>query len=294
MAKLDIKQIAPTTYFVSIDDKDLVDHGAVIVANRNIPTSEWSQFATHALLLPGGTVSERPNVTDVREGHLRYNVDDDVVEAFFANGGWKTLATQLNHLTDVTISTLANGQTLRYNSTLGQWVNARSPITIVPDIPSRNALTNLFPGDCAWVTNTGEGEYAFYIWDGTSWFLVVDFDARDKEAQTISVNYVVGSSTSPIFLHRISPNTRVHHVGVEIITPFDDPNAEILVGDNLSSPTSNSRLFNIDLVDVTISDTYVNRPNVVYDFITNELELFTYINPLTSTVGEAKITIQYS
>lgn len=292
MAQLFVKQIAPQTYFAGIDDKDLVKHGAVIVANKDIPLSQWSDFVNHAILLPNGTTAQRPSGVDEHPGHLRYNVDDDVVEAFFADDGWKTLATELDELTDVTISTLSDGQILRYDAGTSQWINTSPQIRVVPDIATRNALSPLYVGDMAFVQDTGEGEYALYLWDGTQWNQISDQDSSDTDAETFELSYSVGDSTTQ-FIHRVSPGSSVDYINIIVETAFDDPNATITVGDELSPPGSRSRLFWADLADLSVAEEYINFPNTRYDFVTNEVEIFFYVNPATSVTGSFRIIFGY-
>ena len=84
-------------------------------------------------------------------------------------------------------------------------------ITVLADMAARNAMTPL-TGDQAHVLDTGEGEWALYLYSGSAWTLIANEDSAATDANSLSHTFTtpVGGfgNTSTITLGRVSSNSR--------------------------------------------------------------------------------------
>lgn len=230
-------------------------------------TNIWSGNATTALRIPQGTTSDYPtgNV-----GNIRF---DTTINDYVA---W-------DPITGLWVSITASGGGRLQNFT-------------VPDIPARNSIASPFVSDIVKVEDTGQGEYAYYMYNGVGWDLLATQDAGDTDAETISILYNVGDALGPnnsLPIHRISPGSKITNVTVNVITAFDDPSATITVGDELSPTMSRSRLMSFDFNDPLVECAWIHIPNHHYDSLSQEEFIYAYIDPVASSVGTVKITISY-
>ena len=62
--------------------------------------------------------------------------------------------------------------------------------TVVQNIAARDALPNL-AGDSVYVLDTGEGEWALHLWDGTQWNVVATQDSASTDANSLSHTYTM-------------------------------------------------------------------------------------------------------
>lgn len=158
--------------------------------------------------------------------------------------------------------------------------------TVVADIAARDTLNPLV-GDQAYVLSSSDGEWALYVWGGSSWTKIADYDSSNTDAKSLSatVNF---SSTSPISLGNISDGARVVDVTVIVTTPFNDAGVTISVG----YPTAQEAVMVAANVDPTQMATYENSTSYV-NTSGNEQELFIYFNPGSATAGQAKVIVSY-
>ena len=74
-------------------------------------------------------------------------------------------------------------------------------------------LFHLQAGDSVYVLDTGEGEWALHLWDGTQWNVVATQDSASTDANSLSHTYTMPSSafgtTETVTLGRISDNSRI-------------------------------------------------------------------------------------
>jgi hypothetical protein len=166
-------------------------------------------------------------------------------------------------------------------------------ITVLADIAARNALSPL-TGDQAHVLDTGEGEWALYLYSGSSWTLIADEDSAATDANSLSHTFTtpVGGfgNTSTIVLGRISSNSRVLSVLVEVtnvMTGYSTiPSLEVGVA---SDP---DRFMGADENDLESSGSYVTNPDYHYAGAT-ELEIKCALSHYGSTAGDIKVTVTY-
>jgi hypothetical protein len=165
---------------------------------------------------------------------------------------------------------------------------------VVSSIAARDALPTKLTGDSAYVLDTGQGEWALYIWDGSDWTLVATEDSAATDANSLSTTItcpVTGFGTAKtITLGRISDNSKIVSVLVEVLTPFsgysDIPSLEIGI---VADP---SRFMSGDQCDLESQGSYTTTPDFHYSGAA-ELEIKAYIEHFNATAGEIKITVTY-
>ena len=166
-------------------------------------------------------------------------------------------------------------------------------ITVVANTAARNAMTPL-TGDQAHVLDTGEGEWALYLYSGSSWTLIANEDSAATDANSLSHTFTtpVGGfgNTSTIVLGRISSNSRVLSVLVEVTSVMTGystiPSLEVGVA---SDP---DRFMGADENDLESSGSYVTNPDYHYAGAT-ELEIKCALSHYGSTAGDIKVTVTY-
>lgn len=157
---------------------------------------------------------------------------------------------------------------------------------VVANIAARDAINALI-GDQTYVINTGEGEFAIYLFDGSVWVQLGDQDSSNVDATTESIT-ITSADSFPALIHRVSDGSRVVNVNVEVTIAFDG-SPIINVGDT----TVNDRLMPDAFIDLSTIGSYSNTPSHQYDTGGLETEIFVFLSS-PGTVGEAIITITYA
>ena len=167
-------------------------------------------------------------------------------------------------------------------------------ITVVANMAARNALTPL-TGDQAHVLDTGEGEWALYLYSGSSWTLLANEDSAATDANSLSHTFTtpVGGfgNTSTVTLGRISSNSRVLSVLVEVTTIMAGysggvPSLQVGV---TSDP---DRFQGVDENDLESAGSYITNPDYHYAGAA-ELEIKCTLGHFGSTTGDIKVTVTY-
>lgn len=168
--------------------------------------------------------------------------------------------------------------------------------TVVAGMPERNALTGVLVGDAAYVLDSGEGEWALFIWDGSAWSLVADQDSASTDASTLSHTFncpISGFGTSDtVILGRMSDNSKVVSVLVEVITPlsgYTEGNIPVLVIGTTQEP---DRLMSGDSNDLESSGSYVTNPDYHYQGET-EIQIKAKLSHFDATQGAVKVIVTY-
>jgi hypothetical protein len=173
-------------------------------------------------------------------------------------------------------------------SKIGNEIVIRGGTTVVADLGARDSLIpDLVVGQQVFVTDTGQGEYALYLWSGSGFVLLSSFDSSQTDAQTFQ--QVINFDTPKTVLARISPSRRISNIVVEVLTLFDDNNASISIGDDVNG--SQIHMPN-DLVNLFEFDNYQTSSTFVYPG-PDEIEVFAYLDAGTSTQGQVRVTITY-
>ena len=167
--------------------------------------------------------------------------------------------------------------------------------TVVTDIAARDALTSVLTGDSAYVLDTGEGEWGLYFYDGNQWSLVATQDSAAVDANSLSHTFtcpIGGFGTAQnITLGRISDNSRVVSVLVEVITPLTGYTGGVPALD-VGTAAEPERLMSDLENDLESTGSYTTNPDFHYTGA-NELELKANLSHLGATQGEIKVTVTY-
>jgi len=171
--------------------------------------------------------------------------------------------------------------------TVEQGIRTSGGTTVVANVFALNALSAQ-TGDTAYVIDSGNGEWKFMIYDGSSWVQLSDEDSADVDANTITATVTQAGGTGNTTIGTVSNNSRITLVSVEVITPFDDTNATLTVGDS----GDNDRLVTNDEIDISSTGTYAVQP--AYQYTSgSDTDIVAYLNIGSSTQGEVKILVSY-
>ena len=171
--------------------------------------------------------------------------------------------------------------------TVEQGIRTSGGTAVVANNFALNALSAQ-TGDTAYVIDSGNGEWKFMIYNGTSWIQLSDEDSADVDANTITATVTQAGGTGNTTIGTVSNNSRVTLVSVEVITPFDDTNATLTVGDL----GDNDRLVTNDEIDISSTGTYAVQP--AYQYTSgSDTDIVAYLNIGSSTQGEVKILVSY-
>lgn len=96
------------------------------------------------------------------------------------------------------------------------------------------------------------------------------------------------SSTTPVTIFTAPAGVMIADVTVEIVTPFDDPSATVILGDSVNSDV----LLTADETDLaaSVGQVFSVQPSYVY---TSETAVVLNINSASATQGSFKITLSY-
>ena len=167
-------------------------------------------------------------------------------------------------------------------------------ITVVANMAARNAM-NPLTGDQAHVLDTGEGEWALYLYSGSAWTLIANEDSAATDANSLSHTFTtpVGGfgNTSTIVLGRVSSNSRILSVLVECTTAiagYSGGTPSLIVG-----VQSDTDRFMADYEnDIETIGSYVTNPDYHYAGAT-ELEIKCAFAHYCATSGDLKVTVTY-
>ena len=165
-----------------------------------------------------------------------------------------------------------------------QGIRTSAGTVVVADIAARNALSTA-TGDTAYVIDSGNGEYAFYVYNGSAWVLLSDEDSASTDAQTLTKTLLgaLGSGSSSI--GTVSATSRVTLITVEVLSACNGTPV-LTVGDS----GDNDRLVTDADVDLTTTGVYNVTSAHQYSA---ETEILSYYTNNSTTQGSIKINISY-
>lgn len=252
------------------------------ISSINVPGSGWLTFKPRA--------TYRNNISPVLPN---------------SNPGDLIYLSPTGGLTSTKPSTYAVPVYLRLNSnTEGLFLNvalndsnilpvAPTVVMKVSNVTERDAIPsgNLNIGDQVYVSDTGQGEWAFFIVNNKvgstiTWTKLVDQDSSSVDGRTVSQT-ITYTSPSTTLLTRVSPTNRVSLVTLEVTTPFHT-SATLSIGDD----ALNARLVGNQDIDLSTVGTYSITPSYQYGG-TDETNINAYLDAGTSTQGSAKIIVSY-
>ena len=159
--------------------------------------------------------------------------------------------------------------------------------TVVADITARNALSPT-TGDTVYVIDAGNGEYAFFVYNGSAWNLLADEDSANTDANTLSATVTQAGGSGTTAVGTVSDGSRITLVSIEVTQAFDDSNATLTIGDSGDT----DRLVTDAELDLTSTGTYAIQP--AYQYTTgSDATINAYLNIGTSTQGSAKVLVSY-
>lgn len=157
---------------------------------------------------------------------------------------------------------------------------------VVADIAARDTTLSPLIGDQAMVLDSGNSEWALYLWDGSQWVLISDEDAANTDANSLTITITPSSSATEL-IGTLSDSSRVSLISVEVTLPFDGT-PTLNIGDS----DVNDRLMSDNLLDLSTLDTYTTQSDHFYN-TGNDVDINAYFSAGGSTTGEAKIVISY-
>ena len=198
-------------------------------------------------------------------------------------------------MTDLGIISGHNG---RY--ALGLYVEQGSgagSITTYATLANRDAAVGVTQGDMAYVVNTGEGEWALFLYDGSAWVQISDEDSASTDASSISYTFTAGQiggigTSRTVTVGRLSPGSRIVSVLVDVGTAYAGQSnpPELSVG----TTTDIDQFQDEDQNDLTDVGQYTTTPGYVYPSTeTTELEIKAKITHNNATSGVVTVTITY-
>ena len=157
-------------------------------------------------------------------------------------------------------------------------------ITVVADMTALNAITDLTPGNQAFVTDTGNGQWGMFIYDN-AWTLISSqaLASTDSKSSTITIDHTM---TSPLTIDTVNANVRVSDITVNVTDAFNALST-ITIGDD----TINNRLMDSTEIDPSTIGVYASNTSYQY---AAQTQLKVYFNLFNSPTGSATITISYS
>ena len=159
--------------------------------------------------------------------------------------------------------------------------------TVVADITARNALSPT-TGDTVYVIDSGNGEYAFFVYNGSAWNLLADEDSANTDANTLSATVTQAGGSGTTAVGTVSDGSRITLVSIEVTQAFDDANATLTIGDSGDA----DRLVSDAELDLTSTGTYAIQP--AYQYTTgSDATINAYLNIGSSSQGSAKILVSY-
>tara|TARA_B100001123_G_scaffold263587_1_gene293476 strand:+ start:456 stop:2432 length:1977 start_codon:yes stop_codon:yes gene_type:complete len=158
--------------------------------------------------------------------------------------------------------------------------------TVVNDIAARNALSPSV-GDMVYVIDSGNSEYAFYVYSGGTWKLLADEDSANTDANTLSATITQAGGSGTTAIGTVSDGSRITLISVEVTVAFDDA-PTLTIGD----ASDNDRLVTNNEIDLGSVGTYAIQP--AYQYSTgSDATINAYFNVASATTGSAKILVSY-
>lgn len=194
---------------------------------------------------------------------------------------------------------IASGHTGMYPLALNVEQGIRGgTVKVVANIAARDAL-NAQVGDQAHVLAASDGEWALYLYDGSTWIKISDRDSSTTDARTLTTTFTMpvggfGVSTTNT-IGNISPGGKIVSVAVEINSTFTghsggEPNIEV---GTLADPDVYCDSPSNDLAS-SVGDTFMCNPEFVYpETETQDLEVRVRCNHYNATAGNVTVILTY-
>lgn len=193
---------------------------------------------------------------------------------------------------------IASGHTGMYPLALNVEEGIRSgTVRVVANITARNALSAQV-GDQAYVLDSGYGEWALYLHNGTSWVQISNQDSSNVDAKTFTTTFSCpvagfGNSTNQT-LGNISQGRKITTISVTVNTPLSGhtsaPTIEVGTAANVRQFMASSTN---DLTE-SAGTTFFITPEYLWPATeSSELSLRARLNHYGATIGNVTVRLTY-
>jgi hypothetical protein len=178
-----------------------------------------------------------------------------------------------------------SGQTGRYSLGLNIEQGLRSSsTTMVANIAARDALHAL-PGDQAYVIDAGNGEWAVYMWDGTSWLQFSNKRSDETDAKTLTQEFDLSTISSGEYsIGFISAGRRIVDISVDVTGSTGYGNSVEVI-----SADTQTVLMNTEDSSLDINATYT----VASTYKTQNYEEIKAVLTVGNPAGSLKVSVTY-
>ena len=169
--------------------------------------------------------------------------------------------------------------------------------TLVADISARDSLSAM-AGDQAYVTNSGDGEWALYMYDGSQWVEISNEDSATVDAKTLSTSFTMpiggfGTSTTTN-LGNISPGRKIQSVSVSVNTVFTGYTGAIIPNIEVGTISDPDAYHDDTDNDLTSSSTYMTNPEYTYPSTETQDQLIRVrCNHYGASAGSVTVKLTY-
>lgn len=169
--------------------------------------------------------------------------------------------------------------------------------TLVADISARDSLSAM-AGDQAYVTNSGDGEWALYMYDGSQWVEISNQDSATVDAKTLSTSFSMpiggfGTSTTTN-LGNISPGRKIQSVSVTVNTVFTGHTGDIVPNIEVGTIGDPDAYHDDTDNDLTSISTYMTNPEYTYPSTETQDQLIRVrCNHYGASAGNVTVKLTY-
>lgn len=171
-------------------------------------------------------------------------------------------------------------------------------VKVVADITARDAL-NPGVGDQAHVLSAADGEWALYLYDGSSWTKISDRDSSTTDARTYTTTFTMPSSgfgySTNQSLGNISPGGKIQSVSVSVDTAFTGYTGSTLPNIEVGILTDPDKFCDSPSNDLTESNgSFMCTPEYVHPVTeTQDVTVLARCWHYGATAGEVTVKLTY-
>ena len=169
--------------------------------------------------------------------------------------------------------------------------------TLVANITARDSLAAM-AGDQAYVTNSGDGEWALYLYDGSGWIEISNEDSATVDAKTMQTSFSMpvggfgNSSTNN--LGNISPGRKIQSVSVDVTTAFTGYSGSTLPNIEVGTVADPDAYVDEVSNDCTSAEMFISNPEYTYPSTETQDQLIRVrCNHYGATAGNVTIKLTY-
>ena len=286
MNETDVKSIASGSNCNVIDDGQTLTINALQVINNTGPGIELA--TTVGSVINFKTLVSGSNTTVVQGAdHVTFNSMQAVQNL---GTGYELVSPNGTVLDFKTIRSGSGIQIVDTGSELQLSVN--TGILQAPGALVLNVMTDLNNvispnvGQMALVRDSGQGEWAFFIFTGNQWLSLSNYDSNATDANSFIVD-ITPSSPASILAGRVSAGSVITSIAVQVSVTFNGtPTLDIGI------LTNHSLLMQDALIDLATGGEYMYEPNE--DMVgPGETEIYVFFNANGASSGKARVIVNY-